>query len=208
MFISEQEAEQRLNSEFNILRRRENDKNIRMLARVRLPEHPEDGCAIAPVHNGGRRPGDRNLTPESRAEIGAAAQIDTLSKVAEDNNVSLHHAHELSQGKHSNAQGTNPELVDDINKKLDGPHDIALKKLTASLLAIDEVALTKQKPKDLAAMASQLARVAEHTAPIKHTSPEEDALRDCRLVVYSPTIKNESYYKTVQIISPVQAKDV
>lgn len=207
MLISSTEVIERLDNPDNIIRRRENDKLTRQLSRVRLPEHEGDACAIVPVNNGGRRPGDNNISPESRASIGAEAQLKTLAEVAADNNVSLHHAHELSQGKHSNAQGQNPELVSAINTKLQEPHDIALDKLTKTLLAIDETKLANTKPKDLAGMARALAGVAEHTAPIKHTDPEKDRLEQCRLIVYSPTIKQENHYETVSIARPIANAD-
>lgn len=208
MLISSTEVNERLENPDNIIRRRENDLAIRQLSRVRLPEHSEDTCAIAPVHNGGRRPGDKNITPESRAEIGSSAAILTLEEVAEQFDVSVHHAHELANGKHSNAQGQNPQLVEAINDKLDEPHQIALSKLTKTLLAIDDEKLKGQKPKDLAGMASQLARVAEQTAPIKHgDSAQDDALKKCQLIVYAPTIRQENKYETVQIATPVRTTD-
>lgn len=206
MLISSTEANERLDNPENLIRRRENDLAVRKMTRVRLPEHPDDSCGIVPINNGGRRPGDKNITPETRAIIGAASAALTLDEVSEQFDVSKHHAHELSQGKHSNAQGVNPELVESINSKLQEPHDIALDKLTKTLLAIDDASLTKQKPKDLAGIASQLSRVAEQTAPLKHTDPE-DAMRDCRLIVYSPTIKNENHYQTVAIATPVKVND-
>lgn len=203
MFISETEVTERLESSENIINKRSQlSYRERKLARVRLPEAAEDTCAIAPLHNGGRRPGDTNLSAEQRASIGAQASIETLAEVADSNGVSLHHVHELSHGKHSNAQGENPALVDAINEKLEGPHDIALKKLTSTLLAIDETKLKSMKPKDLAAMASSLSRVSDSTAPLKR----EDPLKDCRLVVYAPTVKQENYYESVAAPSPAPSQ--
>lgn len=207
MLISSTEVDNRLENPENIIRRREDNLAVRKLTRVKLPEHESDSTAIVPLNNGGRRPGDRNLTPESRATIGAEASLLTLDEVAKQHNVSRHHVQELSQGMHSNAQGVNIELVDNINKKLQEPHEIALQKLTAALLAIDEAKLTKEKPKDLAMIARSLSGVAEHTAPIKHTDPEDDILKKCQLIVYSPTIKNENHYQTVAIATPVKVND-
>jgi len=208
MLISVAEALERLESPNNLANRRSiNDADTRKTIRMRLPEHPADTTAIVPLHNGGRRPGDKNVSEEDRANIGAEAQIKTLAEVAADNNVSLHHVHELSNGMHSTAQGQDPNLVNNINEKLDEPHQLALKKLTSTLLSIDESKLAKEKPKDLANMARALAGVAEHTAPIKHKGAEEDALAGCRLVVYAPTLKTENHYETVQVAAPVKILD-
>jgi hypothetical protein len=200
MLITTSEAETRLNSEDNIVnRRQQTDYKFRQLARVKLPEASEDSCAIAPMHNGGRRPGDKNLDSETRAVIGAEAQVMTLSEVSEAHGVSLHHAHELKHGKITNESGQDAELIKDINEKLEQPHDIALRKLTKTLLAIDDEKLKSVKPRDLAAMASSLSKVADHTAPIKR----EDPLKDCRLIVYAPTVKQENHYESVEAATPV-----
>lgn len=201
MLLTNEEAVARLDNPENLIRRRENDKIIRQLTRVKLPEYSEDTCAIAPIHNGGRRPGDKNLTPEDRASVGAAANILDIKEVAETMQVSEHHARELAEGKHSNAQGTNPELVEAINDKLGVPHDLAIQKLTQALLGLDP---SKEKsPSKLATIAGTLARVAEHTAPLKHDDPK-NGLEDCKLVVYAPTVKQENHYQTVEIQSPVK----
>jgi hypothetical protein len=204
MLIDNEELSKLLDSPHNLVRAREMDKSTRQSARIKFPTADEDKCAIAPLHNGGRRHGDTNLDSETRAIIGAEAQVETLSKVAETHGVSLHHAHELANGMISTAQGVDAKLVEDINKKLETPHELALQKLTKVLLAIpdDAKSLGTIKPKDLTGMAGQLAKVAENMAPLKHE--DDSALKDCKLIVYAPTIRQENKYETVQVARPIR----
>ena len=201
MLVSPEEAEARLTSPNNLLNRRELDKTARQNIRTKFPTHPEDNCAIKPIHNGGRRPGDTNLSPEQRAVIGSEAQLQTLDAVADKFGISRHHAHELANGKVFTANGQDDELIKDINNKLHEPHKLAVEKLTQTLLALDEDKIKAiGKAKDLASVASHLSRIAENTAPLKHD--DEDARSSARIIVYSPTIKQENHYSSVETTSP------
>ncbi len=206
MFLTNEEVANRLEDPNNLIRRRENDRLTRQLARVRLPEYVEDGAALVPLHNGGRRKGDANMDSDMRLTVAVEARTgqSTVAEVAEKHNVSQHHVRELAEGKHSHAQGSNAELVSEINKQLEEPHTLAVKKLTKALLAIDEEKLKTQKPKDLASIAAQLSRVAENTAPLKH---EDDKLSDCKLVVYAPSFKQENHYETVEVARAIHSSD-
>lgn len=204
MLLTQEQVIERLDNPDNLVHRKIKNVIDRKLARVRMPELEGDSCAIAPLHNGGRRPGDTNLDKEVRASIGAEAQIATLAKVANAHGISLHHAHELANGKHSIAQGVNTGLVDDINKKLEEPHDIAVRKLTKVLLAIPEEGLQAIKAKDLTSMASQLSKVAENTAPLKHDDPNNGGPQ---FIVYAPTVKQENHYESVEVATPTSVEE-
>jgi len=203
MLLDNEQAERVINNPENLLRKREQDKFVRQNIRTRFPETPEDGCVIKPLHNGGRRPGDTNLSKDIRATIGAEAQLETLSKVAEKFGISEHHAHELGAGKIYTEAGVSKELVEDINKKLSEPHDLAVQRLTETLLALSpEKIKSVGKAKDLATIAGQLSRVAENTAPLKHD--DDDAAKGAaQIIVYSPTIKQENHYNSIEVDRPM-----
>jgi hypothetical protein len=204
MFISDDALQERLKSPTNLInrtpvpsaRRVIVDKVERQEINTELPTAEGDVTVITPLHNGGRRPGDKNIPDGLRAIIGAVARVDTLENTAEAFGISTHHAHELKHGKMSNAQGQDDKLVKDINDKLETPHDIALRKLTESLLAVDINKVDKNKPKDAVMVASALSRIVEQTSPIKRDDDED---KGARLVIYAPTIRQENSYGTVNV---------
>ena len=203
MLISTDEALARLRDPRNLATRhtRVNDPIARQTARDKFPTHEDDHSVIKPLHNGGRRPGDTNLTDEMRALIGAEAQLSTLSETAERFNISHHHAHELANGKVYTEAGIDNELVSQINKKLNEPHSLAVEKLTETLLALDSNKIKgMSKPKDIASVAAQLARIADSTSPLKQDDEEERG--SARIIIYSPTIKQENHYASVETSRP------
>jgi len=201
MLISSDEALARLQDPRNLVNRggRNNDTQSRKDERARLPEHPSDHSVIRPLNNGGRRKGDTNLTKETRALIGAEAQVITLEEVAEKFNISQHHAHELANGKVYTDAGVDDSLVSSINTKLSEPHQLAVDKLTETLLALDSNKIKSiGKAKDLASVAAQLSRIAETTSPLKHKDEDDDAKGAARIIIYSPTIKQENHYASLE----------
>jgi len=201
MLISTDEALARLEDPRNLTNRhsRTNDKQTRKDERARFPDHPDDHSVIRPLHNGGRRKGDTNLTDEVRAMIGAEGQLETLETIAEQYNISHHHAHELAAGKVYTEAGVDNQLVSSINTKLSVPHQLAVEKLTETLLALDSHKISSiGKAKDIASVAAQLSRIAEGTSPLKHKQDEDDAKGAARIIIYSPTIKQENHYSSIE----------
>lgn len=200
-FISDEQVKERVERPDNLInrpklntpapRRSNNDKEDRQQERV----EKDDYVAIAPLHNGGRRQGDKNIPEFMRALIGVSANIDTLDEVAENFGVSSHHAFELKHGMHSHAQGANPELVQKVNEGLQTPHELAVDRLTKSLMSISDDDLTNLKPREKIAAASQLARVVDSTKPIQ----KETEHQGVQLLVYAPTIKQENVYESVAL---------
>lgn len=204
MFLSDEQVNSRLHNPSNLTkretkkpRRQLEDKSERKDARTEIIDVETGEVIITPTNNGGRRGGDKNMSPKMRALVGAVAQVDTLENTANAFGVSKHHVHELKHGKHSNAQGQNEELIEEVNAQLAKPHDLALSKLVDTLTAItpDKIQRTV-KAKDLASVAASLARVAQATAPIKEVGTGLDGTR---LVVYAPTFKQENNYQTVTV---------
>lgn len=200
MLITTDEALARLENPENLATRhsRITDPTARKDARAKFPEHPDDHSVIRPLNNGGRRPGDTNLSDDLRALIGAEAQVENLDAVAERFGISHHHAHELGSGKVSTEYGVDDQLVTKINKKLSEPHSLAVEKLTETLLALDSNKIKGiGKAKDLASVAAQLSRIAETTSPLKHKDDEDDR-GAARIIIYSPTIKQENHYASLE----------
>jgi len=212
MFLSDTEVESRLQSEDNLARRNIDKEPPRRTltnysgresARDQAPITPEDSTTIAPLHNGGRRPGDRNLDASVRAVIGSIARMDTAANTAKAFGVSPHHVHELKHGKHSNAQGVDEELANNINEKLKTANDIAVTQMTNVLLGIDVTKI--RKPKDAVYVADKLASIAVKTSPIKRLADADgEAGSGTRLIVYAPTIKQENHYESVHAVTPTR----
>jgi hypothetical protein len=220
MFISDAEAKARLHAADNLARRNEiaekprrtlTNYNERKEIRYQTPEDtqqdnaddtpapesaaPRDGTTIAPLHNGGRRPGDINLSREVRSIIGTIANMDTLKNTAKAFGVSPHHAHELKHGKHSNAQGTNPELASSIDSKLESARNTAAEMLTNVLLGMDTSRI--RKPRDAVYVADKLSTIATRTVRSSASGEEEGNGGATKLIVYAPTIKQENHYESV-----------
>lgn len=204
MFLTDDQVESRIGSSLNLAkrehpkpRRQLHDVKERESARSEVIEAGDAIVEIKPLNNGGRRKGDANMSPESRALVGAVAHLDTTANVAKAFNVSPHHVHELKHGMHSTAQGQNNDLVDAVNAKMNEPHELALQKLTETLLEITPEKIKEESsPTKLANIASSLARVAQSTAPIKKEDMEDKGIK---LVVYAPTFKQENTYPTVPL---------
>jgi hypothetical protein len=213
MFFSDEEVESRLQSETNLARRKDDPSQTkprrtltnyseRVTERDQEPITPEDSTTIAPLHNGGRRPGDRNLDASVRAVIGSIARMDTIANTASAFGVSPHHVHELKHGKHSNAQGVDEELAAGISEKLKTANDIAVTQMTNVLLGLDVAKI--RKPRDAVYVADKLASIAQKTSPIKTTAIDVDGTGNTKLIVYAPTIKQENHYESVHAITPTR----
>lgn len=199
MFIDDTELESLLKKPDNLVNRHRTNNDIidRKNERVEQPTTESDKTSIAPLNNGGRRQGDGNIPSIVRGVIGASARLDTLKNVSEEFGVSLHHAHELKHGVITDYKGQDDELIEDINKQLKTPHDLAVDKLTETLLAItpEKISLVT-KVKDLASIANSLSAVAERSAPVKKDSGNSEG---AKLIVYAPIIQNENHYEKVTV---------
>lgn len=163
----------------------------------RVHTNAQDEVAIAPLHNGGRRPGDKNLDLETRADIGAAANLQPIADVAEQFGVSQHHVHELKHGKITNEAGQSDTLVDAVNDRLSAPNKLAIEKLTAVLIQLDPEKIKKLKtPKTIVHVASALSKIVQNTTPIIKDNDEDKSIK---LLVYAPVMKAESHYETVDV---------
>jgi hypothetical protein len=201
MFITDDEISSRLKQDENLALRvpetpRRQITDLREREEIRHEDSDDDNTTIVPLHNGGRRPGDKNIPESLRSVIGAVARLDTLENTADAFGISKHHAFELKHGMNSTAQGQDETLVKDINDKLAKPHQLAVDKLVEALTAVDIGRVNKAKPKEVAQVAGILANIAEKTSPIKRD--EEDKF-GMQLIVYAPSIKQENKYDSVHV---------
>ena len=206
MFISDEELNERLNAPGNLAnrnsnsrasnsdvgRRENNDNDSRKNERV---DQVTDTAAIIPLHNGGRRLGDKNIPEFMQSLIGISANMDTIKNTAEAFDVSPHHVHELKHAKKSNAQGQDENLMNTINKGLVVPHNKAIDRLMIALELSDE-SIEELDTKDRVTVASQLASIADKTKPVLK---ENDGSSGVQLNIYAPKVLEEHNYKTIEV---------
>ena len=206
MFISDKELNKRLNDPGNLAnrngsntigndgngnRRENNNKISRKEERVDIA----DKTAIIPLHNGGRRQGDKNLPEFMRNVIGVSANLDTIKNTANAFDVSPHHVHELKHAKKSNAQGQDEDLMHSINKGLIVPHNKAIDRLLVALKLSDE-SIEELETKDRVTVASQLASIADKTKPVLK---EADGNSNVQLNIYAPKVLTKTNYNSIEV---------
>lgn len=170
--MTETDIQARLNSENNVL--------------VKLGKgHGLGGNRTNHVNAG--REGVQNLSPFMREIIAAAATMDTAANVSRSLGVSKAHAHNLKHGYVDRSKGKDPELVAKTRKTLDAVHDKAADLVMDCLgLVTPDKLRSMDKPKDIVAVAKDLASIAEKSAP-----PEQ---------------KNQGNTLQIQIYAPGQMK--
>ena len=213
MFISDEELNERLNDPGNLVHRNDDTRtpnsgavhprgnNARRSNDDKLSRKEErvdkvtDTAAIIPLHNGGRRPGDKNLPEFMQNLIGISANMDTIKNTAEAFDVSPHHVHELKHAKKSNAQGQDESLMASINKGLIVPHHKAIDKLMVALELSDE-SIEELETKERVTVASQLASIADKTKPVLK---ENDSNSNVQLNIYAPKVLATTNYPTREV---------
>ena len=207
MYISDEELNERLNDPRNLVNRNDNSDTIHNgvdrdrrenndLA-SRKDERVEiiKDTALIPLHNGGRRPGDKNIPEFMQNLIGISANMDTIKNTAEAFDVSPHHVHELKHAKKSNAQGQDENLMASINKGLIVPHNKAIDRLMVALELSDE-SIEELETKDRVTVASQLASIADKTKPVLK---ENDANSNVQLNIYAPQVSEDNTYNSIEV---------
>ena len=204
MYISDEQLIERLNDPRNLAnrnnngndrnenRRENNDKVSRKEERV---DKINETAAIIPLHNGGRRLGDKNLPEFMQNLIGISANMDTIKNTSEAFDVSPHHVHELKHAKKSNAQGQDESLMHAINKGLIVPHNKAIDRLLIALNLSDE-SIEELETKDRVTVASQLASIADKTKPVLK---ESDSNSNVQLNIYAPQVSEENTYNSIEV---------
>jgi hypothetical protein len=158
---------------------------------------------VKPLHVGGRKNGDKNLTPMMRTLIGAAAEIDGNNKeTAKTFGVSDRQVANLRLGRTSHATSIDPvaksEIVEAVQTAQDARAQVREKATSrlASLFdeAISEENLATLKPREAISAAKDLATVIDRVTPKEGGSDNR-----VQFVIFAPRVKEEKEYDTVDV---------
>jgi hypothetical protein len=179
MFLSEEQAEKRLNSERNLA-----NKFSRSEDKVLTPE-------VQVIEKVISLPGKNriNLTKEERTEIAIETRSGSLSQVesARAHGVEVLTVNNIHSGK---TKGINEEKVEEV---INTVRDRALDRLMASLGLLTDDKLSGCSAKDLSVIASNMGRVVEKTTP-KTEVPD-----NINFIIYTPELKQERAYETIEV---------
>lgn len=194
MFLTNKQAEERLNSEKNLANRfgkkdSFNSFNTREL--VNQEDSVKESNIISIEERTILSAGKNriNLSEEERTNIaiesraGLSTQVE-IARAAGLNNMTVQNIH---SGK---TKGIDEERV---KKTLDSVRDTALERLMSSLGLLTDDKLSGCSAKDLSVIASNMGRVVEKIQP-KETQPD-----NINFIIYAPELKQEKYYETVEI---------
>lgn len=176
MFISNEEANNRVSSLDNLINKLE----------------------LRKTHNGGRPKGRKNDSIEKRLEIATTAIEKGCVAAAEEHNTTPSRASLLSNGIITHGNGSDEELGNKVLEKKQSIHDKALDIITQSLLGLEGKLGEVKKPTELAAIAVEMAKVAEKTGG-KLAQKNEDSKPNVQVVIYAPRMKAENEYETIDI---------
>ena len=162
------------------------------------------GVDVKPLHTGGRKNGDKNLSPMMRTLIGAAAVIDgDNKKTAKTFGVSDRQVANLKLGRTSHSETIDPVAKSNVVEVVEAAQidtraqvrDKASSRL-ASLFdgPISEENLATLKPREAISAAKDLATVIDRVSP-----REAHHGNQVQFVVFAPRQKEEKEYETVEI---------
>lgn len=149
-------------------------------------------------HGGGRSNGQKNLTENERAIIGASARAFGIKNTAEAFGVSVSHTNSLAHGKvyrdgGREANKSHADLKNQIEDRLSDVKDVALEKLMLSLGLIDEEKLAESSAKDLSGIAANLSKVVENSSGGGKNNTQVN------LVVYAPESRKVADYEVIEV---------
>lgn len=175
MLLTEEQAEERLNSENNLANRFGNSS--------RAPQVLEKVIKIP-----GKDKGSSNLSIEERTEIATRARLgESQGKLAKEFNVTQPNISSIERGK---TKGIDEEQVEGTINKV---RDKALDRLMTSLGFLTDDKLSGCSAKDLATIASNMGRVVEKTMP-RAEAPDK-----INLIIYTPELKSEKSFNVIEI---------
>lgn len=174
MFITEEQARERLESSENLV-------NL-------LGTNSEGRIEVRAIKLPGKKPGSQNLSKEERTEIAIESRLGGRAReIASDHNVAEITVAKIREGK---PRGIDEERVEKI---LGEARDRAMDRLMAALGLITDDKLSGASAKDLSTIASNMGRVVEKI------STREQAANNVNVIIYSPELKKENSFKTIEI---------
>ena len=182
MFLSEKQALARLDSEKN-LANRFGKKEVKILEEEKPQVILTEKVIPLPGKN------RINLTKDERTEIAI------LSRAGTDTNRELARAFNIEEQtvsliKNAKTKGINEEKVEET---INIAKDRALDRLMASLNLLTNDKLSGCNAKDLSVIASNMGRVVEKI------QTRTEAPDNINFIIYSPELKQERAYETVEI---------
>ena len=190
MFLTDDQARARLNSERNLARASflpQNTKNDTTSREPELvpPEEPHITEKVIPLSGKNRI----NLTKEERTNIAIDTRlgVNTQTEVARANNLALLTVNNIHSGK---TKGIDEERVKEITNHA---RDLALERLMASLGLLSDDKLSGCSAKDLSIIASNMGRVVEKIQE-KAETPD-----NINFIIYSPELKQERSFDTIEV---------
>jgi hypothetical protein len=182
MFLNEQKARARLESEKN-LANRFSASGFSVVEKKLEPQIVEKEIKLP-----GNIESRGNLTKEDRTVIAIRSRTGENQKsLAREFGVTQANVGVIERGK---TQGIDEEKV---NKVINEVKDRALNRLMASLGLLDDDKLSGCSAKDLSIIASNMGRVVEKV------SPKTDAPDNINFIIYSPELKKEKAYEVVEV---------
>ena len=208
MFLTQDQAEVRLNSEKNLARAsflRGNARSENSTGALHTDEFKQSDSAIVPEDHAEELPhGTRsvtekviplsgknriNLTTEERTNIAIESRLGTKSQteIARANNLRVLTVANIHSGK---TKGIDEERVKQVTNNV---RDLALERLMASLGLLTDDKLTGCSAKDLSTIASNMGRVVEKIQD-KVETPD-----NINFIIYSPELKQEHSFKVIEV---------
>jgi hypothetical protein len=183
MFISDEEAERRLNDTANLFRQ--------------IPADPEDAppdlTEIKPLHRGGRTSDQPNMTHKERVTVATMADAIGNKKTEELTGVSSAQIEQLKAGEVGHAP--NMALAKDLREVRTGVEEKAIDLVMSTLSQIDTDKLEKMKTaRELAGVAKDLSSVAERMSDKSTSGPVQN-----NIVFYVPNSREEEAYSVVDV---------
>jgi hypothetical protein len=196
MFLTNTQAEQRLNSEKNLALRFSKNEPVRAFVN-KDAKNPEDQDNFQPLSgtvitekvislSGKNR---INLTKDERNEIAIDARtgIASQSDIAKERGLNFLTVHNIASGK---TKGIDEDKVAQV---INTVRDRALDRLMQSLGLLTDDKLSGCTAKDLSLIASNMGRVVEK---IQDKTEKPDNIN---FIIYAPELKQERAYETVEI---------
>jgi len=212
-FITEEEADRRVNSEANLLRR----LNIPVphkidqvdIALDEAKENPteateDDAIRLAILagrrhlktsdQRGGRFPQQGNVPPIFRALAGSAAKLGTAAATAKAYGMNPTMVHHYKHGRTSQDKPS-PGLAEQIDENTNVIRAQVLDVLGQTIGLITPDKLDNQGAKELSMIARNLSSIMSATRPAEVA----DRSTNAQVIVFSPESEKETHYETIEI---------
>jgi len=193
--LTQEEANERLNDEDNLVNKLEKFIRPSKVSREKNIPNP----------NGGRKPGQENLSDFERSILGTAATISGSTQAAKDFNVSKETAQKAKDGVTSNVTGedntreitVNTTARDRTKDNLENIADKGTAFLIKTLGLLDKSIDATTKPRELASIGRDVAKIVETALPKESIANGPGVV----FQFYVPQQRSESEFEVIDIVS-------